>query len=77
MIMAEWISVYEQLPTMRQKVIVTDGEHTWDVGEYQGLSSLGKAIDVTFWRWKKNTIKRVLWWMPKAGALPEVPVIVK
>lgn len=63
-----WISVKERLPKKNEIVIASDGEHTWDVGMYK--SFLGKP---SMWNWKKNTIKTVLWWMPKDGALPEPP----
>ena len=63
-----WISVKERQPNKGQIVIASDGEHTWDVGMYK--SFCGKPSE---WNWKKNTIKTVLWWMPKDGALPEPP----
>ena len=63
-----WISVKDRLPKKNQIVIVSDGEHTWDVGMYKSLC--GKPSE---WNWKKNTVKTVLWWMPKDGALPEPP----
>lgn len=63
-----WISVKDGLPKKNQIVIVSDGEHTWDVGMYKSLC--GKPSN---WNWKKNTVKTVLWWMPKDGALPEPP----
>ncbi len=63
-----WISVKERLPEKNQIVIASDGEHTWDVGMYKSLC--GKP---SMWNWKKNTVKTVLWWMPKDGALPEPP----
>jgi hypothetical protein len=61
-----WISVKDGLPEKNQIVIASDGEHTWDVGMYK--SFCGKPSE---WNWKKNTVKTVLWWMPKDGALPE------
>lgn len=63
-----WISVKDRLPEKNQIVIASDGEHTWDVGMYK--SFCGNPSE---WNWKKNTIKTVLWWMPKDGALPELP----
>ena len=63
-----WISVKDRLPEKNQIVIASDGEHTWDVGMYRSLC--GKPSE---WNWKKNTVKTVLWWMPKDGALPEPP----
>lgn len=63
-----WISVKDRLPEKNQIVIASDGEHTWDVGMYKSLC--GKPSE---WNWKKNTVKTVLWWMPKDGALPEPP----
>ena len=63
-----WISVKDRLPEKNQIVIASDGEHTWDVGMYK--SFCGKPSE---WNWKKNTVKTVLWWMPKDGALPEPP----
>lgn len=63
-----WISVKDRLPEKNQIVIASDGEHTWDVGMYKSLC--GKP---SMWNWKKNTVKTVLWWMPKDGALPEPP----
>ena len=63
-----WISAKDRLPEKNQIVIASDGEHTWDVGKYKSLC--GKPSE---WNWKKNTVKTVLWWMPKDGALPEPP----
>ena len=63
-----WVSVKDRLPEKNQIVIASDGEHTWDVGMYKSLC--GKPSE---WNWKKNTVKTVLWWMPKDGALPEPP----
>lgn len=67
-IVGDWISVNKRPPKKNQIVIVSDGEHIWDVGMYKGLC--GKPSN---WNWKKNTVKTVLWWMPKDGALPEPP----
>ncbi len=70
-----WISVNDRLPDKGQIVIVSDGKHTWDVGQYKGLCyTPGRSGDNPrrdFWEWKKNTVKTVLWWMPKENALPE------
>ena len=64
-----WISVEERLPNRKEKVVVIDGKHTWDYGEFSGLGfSDGNPHK---WNWKKNTIRNVEWWMPKETALPD------
>lgn len=72
-----WISVKDRLPDKGQTVIVCDGKHTWDVGQYKGLCYTPGRTETNprkeFWEWKKNTVKIVWWWMPKDGALPEPP----
>lgn len=68
-----WISVYERLPEKREKVCVTDGKHTWDCGEFQGVVLLDGYQEQTRWYWKHNTVRRVRFWMPKKTALPPVP----
>lgn len=70
----EWISVDDQLPEHNQIVVVSDGIHTWDVGQFHGLSPSQRR---DLWKWKKNTIKKVKWWMPKKTALPCPPKEVK
>ena len=68
---ATWISVEERLPERNEKVVVSDGQHTWDCGAFQGIGfSDGNR---TKWNWKHNTVKTVLWWMPKKDALPMPP----
>ena len=73
----EWISVRDGLPDKGQIVIVCDGRHTWDVGQYKGLCYTPGRTETNprkeFWEWKKNTVKIVWWWMPKDGALPDPP----
>lgn len=69
--MAEWISVNERLPKRNERVVVSDGKHTWDCGAFQGIGfSDGNP---TKWNWKHNTVKNVLWWIPKKDALPKPP----
>lgn len=65
----EWISVNDELPSIGEKVVISDGVHAWDVGQYQGLSY--DAPDK--WDWRKNAVRTVKWWMPKDKALPEPP----
>lgn len=66
-----WISVEERLPKIREKVVITDGVHTWDYGEFSGLC--GKDGQKDRWYWKHNTYRNVKWWMPKKTAFPEPP----
>ena len=69
-----WISVQDSLPKEGQIVIVSDGKHAWDVGQYKGLCIMpGCDLRHDSWYWKKNTIKTVLWWMLKESALPKPP----
>ena len=71
---SRWISVEDRLPENKQIVVVSDGIHTWDVGQYSGLSYIpGGNYKKDFWNWKKNTVKTVKWWMPKECALPKPP----
>lgn len=65
-----WISVTERLPDKNQIVVVHEGKGTWDFGMFRGISPSGNP---EYWHWKKNTFKRVKWWMPKDGTLPEPP----
>ena len=65
-----WISVTERLPEKNQIVVAHAGKGTWDFGMFRGISSSGNQ---EYWHWKGNTLKRVKWWMPKDGALPEPP----
>lgn len=63
-----WISVEEMLPLNGEKVVVSDGVHTWDYGQYKGFLK-----DKHTWWWKNMTPRTVHWWMSKKGALPEPP----
>ena len=63
----KWIPVtLETLPNPNSVVVVCGKKGTWDYGTYRGLCG-----DIHSWRWKKNTIKHVYWWMYKTDALPE------
>ena len=64
-----WISVEEMLPILGEKVVVSDGVHTWDYGQYKGFLKGNKHE----WWWKNMTPRTVHWWMPKKHALPEPP----
>ena len=58
-----WISVEDRLPEKRQVVLaIGKDSKTWDVGMFQGLSPSGSKH---VWWWKKKTVKRVDYWMPK------------
>ena len=62
-----WIPVTEDtLPKENRVVVVCGDKGTWDFGTYRGHGD-----DIHFWHWKKNTFKRVYWWMYKEDALPE------
>ena len=62
-----WIPVTEDTLPERNRVVVVCGEKgTWDFGTYRGHGN-----DIHYWNWKKNTYKRVYWWMYKEDALPE------
>ena len=62
-----WIPVAEDTLPERNRVVVVRGEKgTWDFGTYRGHGN-----DIHYWNWKKNTYKRVYWWMYKEDALPE------
>lgn len=63
-----WISVEEMLPILGEKVVVSDGVHTWDYGQYKGFFK-----DKHTWEWKNMKLRTVHWWMPKKHALPEPP----
>ena len=63
-----WISVEEMLPILGEKVVVSDGVHTWDYGQYKGFFE-----DKHTWEWKNMKLRTVHWWMPKKRALPEPP----
>ena len=67
----KWISVEERLPKRNERVVVTDGKHTWDYGMFNGLAF--RDGNPRKWNWKKHTIRDVEWWMPKKTALPEPP----
>lgn len=64
-----WISVEEMLPFLGEKVVVSDGVHTWDYGQYKGFLKGNKHE----WWWKNMTPRTVHWWMPKKHALPAPP----
>ena len=62
-----WIPVTEDtLPEENRVVVVCGDKGTWDFGTYRGHDD-----NINFWHWKKNTYKRVYWWMYKEDALPE------
>ena len=62
-----WIPVTEDtLPEENRVVVVCGNKGTWDYGTYRGHGD-----NIHFWHWKKNTYKRVYWWMYKEDALPE------
>lgn len=62
-----WIPVTENtLPEKNRVVVVYGNKGTWDFGTYRGHGN-----DIHYWNWKKNTYKRVYWWMYKEDALPE------
>ena len=62
-----WIPVTEDtLPEINRVVVVCGDKGTWDFGTYRGHGD-----NIHFWHWKKNTYKRVYWWMYKEDALPE------
>ena len=63
-----WISVEEMLPILGEKVVVSDGVHTWEYGQYKGFFE-----DKHTWEWKNMKLRTVHWWMPKKHALPEPP----
>lgn len=63
-----WISVEEMLPILGEKVVVSDGVHTWDYGQYKGFFE-----DKHMWEWKNMKLRTVHWWMPKKHALSEPP----
>lgn len=61
----QWISVEDRLPEKRQVVLaIGEGSKTWDVGMFKGLSP---SNNNHVWWWKKNTVKRVDYWMPKGA----------
>ena len=62
-----WIPVSEELPSKGQVVLAIDDKGTWDVGKFQGTA--GWTDDERMWLWKKKTVKRVDYWMPK-DAIP-------
>lgn len=62
-----WIPVTENTLPDKNRVVVVCGEKgTWDFGTYRGHGD-----NIHYWHWKKNTYKRVYWWMYKEDALPE------
>ena len=62
-----WIPVTEDTLPEEGRIVVVYGEKgTWDYGTYRGHGD-----NIHFWHWKKNTYKRVYWWMYKEDALPE------
>ena len=63
----QWIPVTDNTLPDKGKVVIALGEKgTWDFGTYRGHGD-----DIHYWHWKKNTFKRVYWWMYKENALPE------
>ena len=65
--MNPWIPVTKDtLPDEGKVVIALGKKGTWDFGTYRGYFN-----DIHYWNWKKNTLKKVYWWMYKDGALPE------
>ena len=62
-----WIPVSEELPSKGQVVLAIGDKGTWDVGKFQGTA--GWTDDERMWLWKKKTVKRVDYWMPK-DAIP-------
>lgn len=71
----KWISVEERLPKRNACVVVTDGKHTWDYGQFNGLAFCfnNENPNPRKWNWKKHAVRHVEWWMPKETALPESP----
>jgi len=63
----KWIPVSEGLPSEGQVVLAIGDKGTWDVGKFQGTA--GWTDDERMWNWKKKTVKRVDYWMPK-DAIP-------
>ena len=64
---SHWIPVTEDtLPEENRVVVVCGNKGTWDFGTYRGHGN-----NIHYWHWKKNTFKRVYWWMYKEDALPE------
>jgi hypothetical protein len=67
-----WVPVTKDSLPEEGKVVIVKGEKgTWDVGTYRGYSHIVGLEDIHRWIWKKNTSKKVYWWMYKDGALPE------
>ena len=67
-----WIPVTKDSLPEEGKVVIVKGEKgTWDVGTYRGYGHIVGLEDIHRWIWKKNTSKKVYWWMYKDGALPE------
>ena len=71
----KWISVEDGLPERNEVVVVTDGKHTWEYGEFNGLAFCfsNDNPNPRQWNWKNHTVRYVEWWMPKNTALPEPP----
>lgn len=68
----QWIPVTKDTLPEEGKVVIVKGEKgTWDVGTYRGYGHIVGLEDIHRWIWKKNTSKKVYWWMYKDGALPE------
>jgi len=61
-----WIPVTEDTLPEENRVVVCGNKGTWDFGTYRGHGN-----NIHYWHWKKNTFKRVYWWMYKEDALPE------
>ena len=67
-----WIPVTKDTLPKEGKVVIVKGEKgTWDVGTYRGYDHIMGLEDIHQWIWKKNTLKKVYWWMYKDDALPE------
>ena len=59
----KWISVEERLPERNERVVVTDGKHTWDYGQFNGLAFCFNNVNPNprKWNWKKHIVRHVEW----------------